>query len=260
MKKELLFVSLFFVLCNVFSTPIQLNIKSLGGEYIAIPLAEKGAIPVIAGESYMLKLQGEYINKIMSLFPNTEKEKNIVPTNIHFIAITIPKEAKRGNTYCITVCVVAGRPKTFCFEVVTKGKIEEIKYVAEEMPKHLGGIDRVNANKIYSIHFTGKEMEKAKLNVAQFPSSLTGTFISLVEQQLGYNSNGLLLQFRAQKGKEKLPTSLLAQLNQIGIIDQNADMDVPWIRYTIGTGDMANSKLPVSASAHLSDLNRLQLD
>lgn len=260
MKKTLIVVFLFLSLNSIFAEAIQLSIKALGGEYISIPLGERGAIPVIAGETYMLKISGNRLNKIMSLFPYTEKEKNINPTNTHFVAVRVPQDAQRGNTYCITACAEIGHPKTFCFEVVTKGKIEEIRYIADELPKHLGGVDRLNPNKTYSLVFTGKEMENAKFNVTRFPSLVSGTFISLFSQHIGYEARGLMLQFRAQKGEKALTTSLLYHLNNIGIIDQNADMDMPWIRYTIGTGDVFNPQLPIDASAHLSDLNRVQLN
>ena len=261
MKKTLIIVLLFLAINTIFAETISLSIKELRGTYIQIPVTEKGAIPIIAGEMYMLKIAGTNLNKIMSLFPYTEKEKNIVPTNTYFLAIKVPQEAKRGNTYCITACTEVGHPKTFCFEVVTKGKIEEIRYVANELPKHLGGgVDRLNPNKTYSLVFTGKDMANAKFNVARFPSLVSGTFISLFAQQSGYESKGLMLQFKVQKGEKDLTTSLLYHLNNIGIIDQNADMDMPWIRYTIGTGDVFNSQLPVDASAHISDLNRVQLN
>lgn len=260
MKKTLIIVFLLNLLNTIFAEPIQLAIKPLGSDYIKIPVGEKGAIPIIAGENYMLKLSGTSLNKIMSLFPYTEKEKIITPTNVYFVAIKVPKDAKRGNTYCITACAEVGNPKTFCFEVVTKGKIEEIRYVANELPKHLGGVDRLNPNKTYSLVFSGKEMENAKFNVNRFPNLVSGTFISLFSQQSNYESKGLMLQFRVQKGEKELTTSLLYHLNNIGIIDANADMDMPWIRYTIGTGDVFNPQLPVDASAHLSDLNRVQLN
>jgi hypothetical protein len=200
------------------------------------------------------------MKRMVCKFPNLEKESLIPSGNEFTLDISLPENTGRGNTFYLNIFTQENLAITFNFEVVFRGRIESIQYLAPTVPKHKKNIDIVAPNSFYTLIFEGENMEFAMLNVPRMPYLLNGNFITLHSQTVGFNEKSWLLRIRTGKGEATLTTSLFYFLNKIGIKDKNADMDVPWVRYSIGSGHLINPMLPINPKSHLTDLSMLQLE
>lgn len=238
---------------------VFLSIKPLGKDFTAIPNPEKIYVPLVAGDSYIIKIQSDSITQIRCRFPNLESDSKVPDPSVFETDVTIPNQTERGTTYYINVYRQGSSVVTLNFEIVKRGRISAISYTEPEYAKQKKGIDFVKPNTMYGVILEGTNMEVAKFNISRFPKLIPGTFISLYSQKTEPNK-GLLLKFRTGSGEEGLSTSLLYFLNKETITDWNADIVVPWILYTFGSGETFKSGLPVNNTRHTSDLTLLQLE
>lgn len=239
---------------------IQLEIKKVGGEYIKIPLDENVSVPLVAGDTYILRIKGDSLHAIVARFPGLEEKVNIYSPKVFETDVSIPKNTLRGTSYFINVVNRGNNPVIINFEVVVRGKVEMIRYKDEEVPKRHQTIDLVKANSTYNLSFEGEGMAYANLCIPRFPMLIGGTFITLYSQEIGYQKKAMLLKIRIGKAEKELTTSLLYFINKMGIRDKNADIDVPWVRYTIGSGEVFKPQLPVDIKEGLTDLTVMQIE
>lgn len=241
-------------------TNIQLEIKQVGGAFVPISNLESVIIPLVAGDTYVLRLKGDSLSYIQSRFPSFEENAALYNPKLFEKTVMIPAKTERGTSYFLNVYNKAGNSITLNFEIVMRGRVEMIQYKDAETPKQKNNIDIVKANSLYQLYFQGDGMEFATMNVARFPMLISGTFITLYAQQMAYEKKGMLLKIRIGNGEKNLTTSLLYFLNNIGIRDKNAKIDLPWTRYVIGSGEVFKPMLPVNMKEHLTDLTIIQME
>ncbi|MBX7243042.1 MAG: hypothetical protein K1X92_14965 [Bacteroidia bacterium] len=250
------------LLCYAFGgnpKSVFLYVKPLGKEFTAISNPEKIYVPLVAGDSYIIKIQSDSITEIKCRFPNLESESRVPDPSVFETDVTIPAGTERGTTYYINVYRQGSSVVTLNFEIVKRGKISAIYYTEPEIAKQKKGIDLLKPNTVYGLMLQGENMNVARFNISRFPKLIPGTFLSLYSQKTE-PGKGLLLKVRTGTGEKGLSTSLLYFLNKETITDMNADIVVPWILYTFGNGETFSSGLPVDYSKHSSDLTLIQLE
>ena len=235
-------------------------VKPLGKDFVAIPNPEKIYVPLVAGDSYIIKIQSDSMTHFKCRFPNLETDSRVPNPSEFETDVTIPKETLRGTTFYINVYRQGSNIITLNFEVVKRGEISRIYYVSPEFAKQKKGIDYVKTNTTYTLVLEGENMEMANFNINRFPMLIPGTFITLYSQKTNCNNKGLMLKFRIGTAEKGVATSLLYFLDKVGITDINADIIVPWATYTFGSGDVFESKLPVDYAKHSTDLKVLQVE
>lgn len=265
----LIFLFHFFIFVFLFSisslfakkiTNITLEIKKVGGEYIKIPCDETFSVPLVAGDTYILRIKADSLQSIVARFPSLEEKVKIYSPKVFETDVSIPKHTARGTSYFINVINKGENPIIINFEVVVRGKVEMIRYKNADVPKRLQNIDLVKVNSTYNLSFEGDGMAYANLSVPRFPMLISGTFITLYSQEIGYEDKSMMLKIRIGKAEKELTTSLLYFINKMGIRDKNADIDVPWVRYTIGSGEVFKPQLPVDTKEGLTDLTVMQIE
>lgn len=243
----------------LFAHALSLEMKQLGGAYVSFSCNSALAIPVVAGDSYMLHFRGDSLLALKTNVEGKEKDFSMNGKNDFYKIISISAFAQRGTRFYMNVSDKQHKLVILHLEVVSRGKVEAIRY-NDLVAKRVDEIDVVKSNTSYSLVFQGKEMQHATLCLNRLPHLINGTFITIVGQQNDEKNTALNLNIRIGKAEKELTTSLLYFIAQIGIRDKNADIDVPWARYTIGSGKVFDSDLPLDGERGNTNLNVMKVE